>query len=50
MEDEEALWRDVTRKRGCWAKVKRSLTPAQQAGLIAPNSLTAILATALPHS
>ncbi len=23
MEDEEALWRDVTRKRGCWKKVKR---------------------------
>jgi hypothetical protein len=23
MEDEETLWRDVTRKQGCGAKVKR---------------------------
>ncbi len=23
MEDEEALWREVTWKRGCWTKVKR---------------------------
>ncbi len=23
MGDEESSWRDVTRKRGCWVKVKR---------------------------
>ena len=32
MKDEEASWRDVTRKRGCWAKVhpiQRGLCPGR---------------------